>query len=1085
VAVQFLKSAIGNLEDEMDSEFWTLGSRSWLDRHPAHTMSFDPPSLRPKNFAYFKDVSAGYSGILQNGGQCQGNFGSAESNKFDTDANPGVIAAETAAAAAAAAASGGRPPLQLVYPSHGGAGKGGSTQGVVMNPANPKLREDTLVIGKQSRAYQEKLVMLTRLYELFMQVSLNVVKNVPMLLGIPILYKLPRSGVNKKFNETIYENISKRTAETLKKCDNDTSADQNVLKKEKSMPGHGTAKKRKSAEPINYNPTKLAISTQEADVVSEFGENPYLRCLFFVAIAKRHPRSSNLALAKAMALAERADKEETALWEFFEPGMMRDQDLMMPSHNEGCEVEEDVAVDHHHFGYNSINIPKAVGGVPIQTAENSGAGGAGGMFGGSSGLSSTLKKKSRKPKARDPVLFARTPRTIWLRMPATSRYNAGERDAATNERLTDGASTSVYNQTEPRVWSNLRTTASRIEIRELKKQNLVCGIVGQTDLTGVHSQLNSSAGSGTGPAETFVLYGKEAGVGTSVSSMHKSLENTGGRLAGYDYIAVGGLCPNVNYAFAAKETRGFDIGKGADVELDKMTGLPKSSMGLTSATTPAIGTYFTLPVSVLWLSILEEGILLEEDHRGLEAQDNSFLERNAEVQKEALGKVLSYFSEPCSGSEKSDLRGRKLRLDVVERNPPYVLARFAQALIVRQRLSSGCSNLRKNAARVAEQKGRNRPNMNLRGAQLKLLAEVDEVMLALDAANRAAVMAVRNRDGASAASPEQKSSAEHQLDSDTLTIAMELILQAVSLLLEKLKVFLQYRTRPEFLFEVLVQCVWSLENVDLRQWDPQCRRVAVFLFHQLVHVSVLLRKNGSEVTQSLLNSDKIERYAMLAQKKMAEAAESDLALSSGNSMGSVLEILSARNTVARVAGRPLESAPGANLLAEDAGAREASSRASARRGGSADVGRSTPRYDVNRVAEHNYSVSLAFLCLELGFLNLSVAPERVSASLGAPFMCVNYADKVPTYGASSGGAFCVDELTGLFGGLAKPGETDFAPNYFDVAKNCALALVEKGHPLGVPVAALCLARVAIGTDVGKDKLQDLAYKLVFVRFLWT
>ena len=50
-------------------------------------------------------------------------------------------------------------------------------------------------------------------------------------------------------------------------------------------------KKKKVPEVESWNPVKLSISNQESEILTEFGENPYLRSLFFVAVANRHVKS--------------------------------------------------------------------------------------------------------------------------------------------------------------------------------------------------------------------------------------------------------------------------------------------------------------------------------------------------------------------------------------------------------------------------------------------------------------------------------------------------------------------------------------------------------------------------------------------------------------------------------------------------------------------------------------------------------------------------------------------------------------------------------------------------------------------------
>lgn len=208
---------------------------------------------------------------------------------------------------------------------------------------------------------------------------------------------------------------------------------------------------------------------------------------------------------------------------------------------------------------------------------------------------------------------------------------------------------SNYNVTDPKIWPSLKTLASRVDIKELKQPNVLKSIISEENKKGERSQINRTT-------DSFILYGKEAGVGTSVSDIHKSLANTGVRFAGYDYVAVTGITPNINYSFASQEMRGFDVNKGNTPDIDILSGQPKNAIGMVSTSMPAVGSYFPLPVTILWMNILKEALILEETHRSLDSPDNSFLLTNATLQNRAWRRISAYWLERCDKDEISDLR---------------------------------------------------------------------------------------------------------------------------------------------------------------------------------------------------------------------------------------------------------------------------------------------------------------------------------------------------------------------------------------------------------------------------------------------
>eukprot|EP00930_Biecheleria_cincta_P076561 TRINITY_DN6376_c0_g4_i1.p1 TRINITY_DN6376_c0_g4~~TRINITY_DN6376_c0_g4_i1.p1 ORF type:complete len:3084 (-),score=609.55 TRINITY_DN6376_c0_g4_i1:253-8580(-) len=74
--------------------------------------------------------------------------------------------------------------------------------------------------------------------------------------------------------------------------------------------------------------TRLALSNQEAGVLARLGENPYLRCLFFVVVAQRRPDVSHAALGKAIVEADLATTQERKLWLYTEKELLRQQKIV-------------------------------------------------------------------------------------------------------------------------------------------------------------------------------------------------------------------------------------------------------------------------------------------------------------------------------------------------------------------------------------------------------------------------------------------------------------------------------------------------------------------------------------------------------------------------------------------------------------------------------------------------------------------------------------------------------------------------------------------------------------------------------------
>ncbi|CAD7965468.1 unnamed protein product, partial [Amoebophrya sp. A120] len=60
-----MKNGIARLEEDLDSNKQGNTTRTFFDDHPALNISFDPPSLRPLSFAYYSHLSNNYSDLDQ------------------------------------------------------------------------------------------------------------------------------------------------------------------------------------------------------------------------------------------------------------------------------------------------------------------------------------------------------------------------------------------------------------------------------------------------------------------------------------------------------------------------------------------------------------------------------------------------------------------------------------------------------------------------------------------------------------------------------------------------------------------------------------------------------------------------------------------------------------------------------------------------------------------------------------------------------------------------------------------------------------------------------------------------------------
>jgi hypothetical protein len=241
-----LGMAIVRLENEVLHSS-ALGPQPQLDRPSAAAISFDPPSLRPPNFAFFDDAAAD---------DCVG----------DAD--------------------------------------------------------KALVLDRLSRLEQEQFCLLARMYEMWIETSLK----------------------------THFKNVSS-TVKRVRKPGEVVDDDLNGIT-------------------IDTGSTKLSLSNPEADLIVKFGENPYLRSLFFTAVARRRPDVAAIALGKACSELELAASQEQQLWAFFEKELIRQQKILRKE--DGMFCEEFVR---------------------------------------------RKKGATEKPRAHPPMLFGRSPRCIRLRTP--------------------------------------------------------------------------------------------------------------------------------------------------------------------------------------------------------------------------------------------------------------------------------------------------------------------------------------------------------------------------------------------------------------------------------------------------------------------------------------------------------------------------------------------------------------------------------------------------------------------------------------------------------------------------------------------
>jgi len=468
--------AILRLERELGAP---SGPQARLDPPIASALSFDPPSLRPPNFALFQ-------------------------------ADQGLTPENDVPPPESRPASPASPSSRV--------SKAVSEKGSPRSAVDP---DAAVILHALPRSQQDRLCLLGRLYERWIDYSL--------LAHLPH----PAAPVRRKLRHNEVE-------------------EEEVIQ----VAGESTS-------------TRLALSSQEARVLGRLGENPYLRCFFFVSVAKRRPEVSSAALGKAVMEAEAAAAQERNLWLEQEKELLRQQKAIRNNEQFGKEYRS--------------------------------------------------QKTLRKPPAHLPLVVARMPGRVQLRLPPLHRA--------------------------PPMWPIAE------DLNPDKQE---------------YSEKLHSKRLGNGPPSqilmTCMVFGKAAGVGTSVSDMHRDLLGTGCRRAGQDLVEIVGLKPNTNYCFATMYFDGWEESKGG--------------VSSVSATSSPIGAYYPLPLALLRIKLCTAAL-----------GANDF---GAHAWKKAWPPLFETFCERCAPEEEFDsygLRSFKLRLDVADRFPPAILTAFAQLVLLRHRLN--------------------------------------------------------------------------------------------------------------------------------------------------------------------------------------------------------------------------------------------------------------------------------------------------------------------------------------------------------------------------------------------------------------
>eukprot|EP00928_Gymnodinium_smaydae_P013443 TRINITY_DN14900_c0_g2_i2.p1 TRINITY_DN14900_c0_g2~~TRINITY_DN14900_c0_g2_i2.p1 ORF type:complete len:3483 (-),score=804.97 TRINITY_DN14900_c0_g2_i2:72-9770(-) len=506
-----LGSAIARLEAEMAESLGTLGQQPAHDLPVAAAVSFDPPSLRAPEFAFFEGEKA-----------------------------------------------------------EGAAGS-------------------TLVLKRHERLEQDRFCLLARLYEQWLDSSLKTHL--------------------KDVNSTVRRVVRPSERDEV---DGQSGAD-------------GSA-------------TRLALSNPEAAVLARLGENPYLRCLFFTAVARRRPDAAAAALSKACRECEAAVSQEAQLWAFCEAELVRHQEALRANTEIGEELTR-------------------------------------------------KQKPGRKISAHTPLLLARSPHHVRLRVPplpgshrppmlasAVDFSPPGEVMEHLGPDGGDGASSTAA---AVRRWHSTLSWAEWT--RDWHSQQL-----------GVRSASTTNC--------TCAVFAKPCGARTAVSEMHCDLPGSGIRRGGYEYVEIGYLKPNTNYSFATMYYEGFEAARPA--------------ASTVSESSPPIGTYYPLPIALLRVEVCKESL------KAGKVGEPSW--------RRMWPSLLDSFCESSHEQETYDaygVRAIKLRLDVADRMPPVVLSAFAELVLLRH------------TPRGGQRHGDACPVT--RGPQEAVLRATNECLVAADCARRA------------------------------------------------------------------------------------------------------------------------------------------------------------------------------------------------------------------------------------------------------------------------------------------------------------------------------------------------------------
>jgi hypothetical protein len=610
-----LGKAINRLEGEI-AEPWTQGVQPKYNQPVASVVSFDPPSLRSSDFAFFVDSIAGEE----------------------------KMASET--------------------------GK----------------EETALVLRRMERLEQERLCLLFLLYERWIDCSLK----------------------------THLKDVSSTVKRVLRPSE--------IPDQEDHLGAGGDTG------------LKVALSNPEAAVLARLGENPYLRCLFFVAVARRRPDVATAALGKACTEAETAISQERGLWNFCEKELVRQQEILQG--------------EHTYFAKEFLRI-----------------------------------KKKQKQCADPPLPALRSPYSIVLRVPPLP-------NSAEPPRLSSSVDFSPPSTV---------AAATEAEGGDSKTNAVVCAWNRTLAWQEIHEEWHPrllGVRSASSTPVTCAVFGKAFGTGTTVSELHSDLRGTGVRHAGFDYVEITDLKPNTNYSFASMYFEGFEA--------------VRPSISAVSESSPPIGTYYPLPISLLRVHVCKAAF--EAGGPG----------QQASAWKRSWAPLLELFCEATREEERHEacgLRMLKLRRDVADRQPPAVLSAFSELVLMKNR-SAGKKQQYQRAAFPTT-----------RPAQQSVLRSANECLVAADCARQAG--------------------------------NSHLTFQCVSLTLKLVSSLLRYRTKPRLLFALLVKCAVLLDAYDVEKhplaWHTRTRSTVAYLLHQVSMLCVQLRQ--FEALSSIhVDGDSPKRY---------------------------------------------------------------------------------------------------------------------------------------------------------------------------------------------------------------------------------